>query len=304
MTPQNGLDQLKAHSSRGVATGCLDQIQQFDNDKDKQNIFECVNVIDRGQATNRATSKKVRRIPQQSHLRLLIDSLQKSQNSAQVGEIFLQFLETLNCSAWAMFQISASGSTEGMTREAAYGAAGLWQTPLHPDQHAIWFLTRILRLCPSPMSLSEISQRPSLGTRLEPLGRWLQRNQIEDVFLVPLIASDNNRRVLAIAGATVPNQRALRHQITLAATMVAEQYVQVRPVPPSPWPIPDPRLTPRQLEVAKWVVAGKSDWEIGTILRISPKTVNYHVENIKRSYGVRSRSQFIAAIVRTGQLNA
>ena len=42
-------------------------------------------------------------------------------------------------------------------------------------------------------------------------------------------------------------------------------------------------------EVLQWAAVGKSDWEIGEILAISEKTVNAHIENVKRKYGVTSR---------------
>ncbi|HXF54604.1 MAG TPA: LuxR family transcriptional regulator [Hyphomicrobiaceae bacterium] len=53
------------------------------------------------------------------------------------------------------------------------------------------------------------------------------------------------------------------------------------------------RLTEREREVMRWAAAGKSDWQIGRILNISPKTANFHVENVKRKFGVVSRVQAI-----------
>jgi LuxR family quorum sensing-dependent transcriptional regulator len=53
------------------------------------------------------------------------------------------------------------------------------------------------------------------------------------------------------------------------------------------------RLTRREREVMRWTAAGKSDWQVGRILSISPKTVNFHVENVKRKFGVSSRAQAI-----------
>jgi DNA-binding CsgD family transcriptional regulator len=61
-------------------------------------------------------------------------------------------------------------------------------------------------------------------------------------------------------------------------------------------------LTRRESQVLEWIVTGKSDWQIGQILDISDKTVNYHVENLKRKYGVSTRIQMVVAAVRDGQL--
>jgi DNA-binding CsgD family transcriptional regulator len=63
-------------------------------------------------------------------------------------------------------------------------------------------------------------------------------------------------------------------------------------------------ITPRQAQVLTWIALGNSDWEIGHILMLSPKTVNYHVEQVKRSLRVRTRSQAVAQAVRLGWLEA
>ncbi|MEL7542637.1 MAG: LuxR C-terminal-related transcriptional regulator [Pseudomonadota bacterium] len=52
-------------------------------------------------------------------------------------------------------------------------------------------------------------------------------------------------------------------------------------------------LSKREAVCLAWVAHGKSDWEIGQILDISPKTANFHVENAKRRLGVSSRTQAV-----------
>ena len=63
-----------------------------------------------------------------------------------------------------------------------------------------------------------------------------------------------------------------------------------------------PHVTPRENLVLTWIAAGKSDWEIGQILNISAKTVNYHVEKAKRKFGVPTRIQAVLAAMRKGVL--
>ncbi len=52
-------------------------------------------------------------------------------------------------------------------------------------------------------------------------------------------------------------------------------------------------LTPRELDVLKWMVKGLSNKEIAEQLFISDKTVKIHVSNIFKKLGVKSRSQAI-----------
>ncbi len=61
----------------------------------------------------------------------------------------------------------------------------------------------------------------------------------------------------------------------------------------------DPRkndgpLTEREGECLQLVAQGKTDSEIGTILKISPRTVRFHVGNAKTKLGVTTRIQAIA----------
>jgi DNA-binding CsgD family transcriptional regulator len=49
------------------------------------------------------------------------------------------------------------------------------------------------------------------------------------------------------------------------------------------------RLTPREHEILKWVVRGKTNWEIGGILSVAETTVKEHVRNICEKFGVRTK---------------
>ena len=45
-------------------------------------------------------------------------------------------------------------------------------------------------------------------------------------------------------------------------------------------------LTGRELECLEWVSHGKTSWEIGTILDLSERTVNFHLSNACLNLGV------------------
>ncbi|MCG8317444.1 MAG: response regulator transcription factor [Pseudomonadales bacterium] len=49
-------------------------------------------------------------------------------------------------------------------------------------------------------------------------------------------------------------------------------------------------LTGREAEVLLWLAKGKSNGEIGTILGVSPRTVNKHLEQVFRKLGVENRT--------------
>jgi DNA-binding response OmpR family regulator len=59
------------------------------------------------------------------------------------------------------------------------------------------------------------------------------------------------------------------------------------------------QLTPRESEVLMWVARGKSNRDIAEILKLSPRTVNKHLEQIYVKLGVENRTSAAALAVRT-----
>ena len=57
-----------------------------------------------------------------------------------------------------------------------------------------------------------------------------------------------------------------------------------------------PRLTRRELEVARLIADGLTNQAIATRLSVAPRTAEAHVENIRRKLEVRSRAQIAAWI--------
>lgn len=53
----------------------------------------------------------------------------------------------------------------------------------------------------------------------------------------------------------------------------------------------DFHLTERELETLTWVARGKSSSDIGVILGVSERTVNFHIDNVIRKTGVATRIQ-------------
>ena len=55
-----------------------------------------------------------------------------------------------------------------------------------------------------------------------------------------------------------------------------------------------PRLTPKELEVLKWTIAGKTAYEVGAILGTTERTANFHVRNMCEKLGVVNKNSAIA----------
>ena len=65
----------------------------------------------------------------------------------------------------------------------------------------------------------------------------------------------------------------------------------------------DVALSSREKEVLDWLKEGKTSWEISAILKISERTVNFHVTNILRKLQVVNRAQAVAVAIRSGLVN-
>ncbi len=64
-----------------------------------------------------------------------------------------------------------------------------------------------------------------------------------------------------------------------------------------PKPIP---LTDREVEILQWTAIGKTAWEIGAILKISERTVNFHLQNLMGKLGVHNKTHAAAKAMSFG----
>ncbi len=73
-------------------------------------------------------------------------------------------------------------------------------------------------------------------------------------------------------------------------------------VPPAQQP-ERPALTPRELEVLRWTMEGKTAWEVGTVLGISERTVVFHVNNAMHKLGTVNKQQAVLKALRLGLID-
>jgi DNA-binding CsgD family transcriptional regulator len=64
-----------------------------------------------------------------------------------------------------------------------------------------------------------------------------------------------------------------------------------------------PHLTPRELEVLRWTMDGKTAWEVGAILGISERTAVLHVNNAMHKLGCVNKHQAVLKALRLGLIH-
>jgi LuxR family transcriptional regulator, quorum-sensing system regulator CviR len=62
-------------------------------------------------------------------------------------------------------------------------------------------------------------------------------------------------------------------------------------------------LTPREIEVLKWIMEGKSSWEISMIFRKSESVVNFHIKNIIRKLNAMNRIHAVSIAMGSGLID-
>jgi LuxR family quorum sensing-dependent transcriptional regulator len=121
----------------------------------------------------------------------------------------------------------------------------------------------------------------------------------DNALVVPIHDVPGETAAVVMSGEAVEFDAQVRPILHLAAVYfsgVARDLVDRRPAP-EPCP-----LTARQLECLRWVMDGKSDWEIGEILRISEHTAHNHIEAANRGLEGATRTQAFVAALRRGWL--
>jgi len=63
------------------------------------------------------------------------------------------------------------------------------------------------------------------------------------------------------------------------------------------------RLSTREREIMQWVATGRSDDEIGQILGLTARTVNWHVENAKQKLDAYRRTYAVVQAIRLGEIS-
>jgi DNA-binding CsgD family transcriptional regulator len=67
-------------------------------------------------------------------------------------------------------------------------------------------------------------------------------------------------------------------------------------------PMKQPRLAPRQLEILRLTMEGKSAWVVGSLLGISENTVNYHLKQLFKLLDVSNKNHAVLKAMELGLL--
>ena len=120
-------------------------------------------------------------------------------------------------------------------------------------------------------------------------------------FVVPVAGCLGEVSAVLLAGDRDPDvdprERATLSALATVLATYGRPFVEIGDDKPTGTP-----LTSRETECLTWVAQGKTDWEIGTIVGISPRTVGVHIENARAKVEAATRTQAVFEAWRRGWL--
>ena len=115
---------------------------------------------------------------------------------------------------------------------------------------------------------------------------------------VPIYGPKGYVALMTLAGPALDTSPAARAAVHMMALYTHNRLVQlVRPEAPR-----RRSLTRRETDCLRWAAEGKSDWEIGEILKISEHTAHWYIESAKEKIGVATRMQAVVGAISEGTL--
>lgn len=151
-----------------------------------------------------------------------------------------------------------------------------------------------------PFSWSDVSAEP-LAPRRRRVFEDAARAGLHGGFIVPVTGpyGDVVSILMTSDSATESDARA-RAVLTALATVYAtigNSFLEASHDEPTASP-----LTRRECECLSWAAQGKTDWEIGRVVGIAPRTVGLHLDNARAKIGAATRAQAVIEAWRHGML--
>lgn len=126
---------------------------------------------------------------------------------------------------------------------------------------------------------------------------------LTDGYIMPIHSDTINRGGISISSNKILDKIEKKNEIEIVSNIMYSKFLNIiNNELKNTIKIKIIKYTKREIECLSFSFIGKSDWEIGNILSISEKTVNYHIENAKRKSNSCTRSLAISRAVLDGSL--
>ncbi|WP_062222311.1 response regulator transcription factor [Aureimonas sp. D3] len=182
----------------------------------------------------------------------------------------------------ARMRVHLANARAAQNARAALDTAGRFLLAVDGEGLVLWSTPQATRLLAGV--LAEVEGRPALPT---PLRDWLRAGSPAPLPLGnELMSEDGMRLQLSPLGKVGENEHLFR--LTVDDTAGEEALLRRHF-----------NLTAREADVLLWLTRGKSNRDIATILDLSPRTVNKHLEVVFTKLGVENRATASFLVMKT-----
>jgi len=127
----------------------------------------------------------------------------------------------------------------------------------------------------------------------------LDRHLYSGETLIVPVANGSAAKGVAVLSGDKPDFSPVSRSLVQVATETAFDRARALPTG-DPGPSVASLLSPRETAILSWAAAGKTDADIGGLLKISARTVRFHTDNAKRKLRVTTRIQAVTESLRLG----
>ncbi|MBF5038675.1 helix-turn-helix transcriptional regulator [Methylophilus sp. 13] len=150
----------------------------------------------------------------------------------------------------------------------------------------------------SHYAIEQIAAEPMLASELKRFvvhGFGNEHSRIATMVMFGRLSSPSNARTAHLLELLMPHLHCAIVKVTSnkcpSVLSTATKNGRVKP------------LSKREVEVLEWLLVGKTNWEIGNIMQVSPLTIKNHVQNILRKLDVENRSQAASKALKLGLIH-
>ena len=128
-----------------------------------------------------------------------------------------------------------------------------------------------------------------------------QQLMLHNYLSFPIKFNPDNSAVLILASSTSDKTINLtKPQLSQAREFALKIHETAKNLINNTQPLQSLKLTKRENECLHWAASGKTNWEIGTILGVSKRTVIFHLQNAAKKFNTSNRYHTVAYAIANG----
>lgn len=160
-------------------------------------------------------------------------------------------------------------------------------------------VSRIALIRGSPVSWGEAAETVSQTPMPDRVLKEARDFALRSGFAVPAFSSDGFAGMFGVLSSMEEEAfgKVYRESRHIAHLLAIHLHTRIAAISASAEASAPVRLSGRETEVLLWTSAGKTVWEISQILDVSVHTVDFHIRNAMRKFGVHSKAQAVAQMI-------